>query len=89
MKPIDLLVELADNVLLYHIFPKQGKPGEFIARLPEEQRHLLRELKSDDMKQLRSDTVPPWVMICNEHWGRRNGKLYDYKGRVVVRLNLP
>lgn len=44
-----------------------GEPGEVILHLSEEERAMLKELKSDDLKDLRVDVSPhakygaPWV----------------------------
>lgn len=87
MKAIDLIHEYADRILMCPMTPnRQPMPGEFISRLPEEEREALRNLKSEDLQTAKS-IIPSWIMLHNENYGRRkNGRLYDYQGRLVVKL---
>ncbi|RJQ27119.1 hypothetical protein C4577_02255 [Candidatus Parcubacteria bacterium] len=62
----DKMIELAEGIFLtpsdYPDGPKKWswrnlKPGESFQQLPEEIKELLKELKSDDLKNVR---WPPW-----------------------------
>lgn len=86
--PADLLDKLAFGILGYPTRNMQQKPGQLISDLPEEQREMLRNLKSDDLNVLRPDAIPIYIMVHNESYARRNGRMYDYTGKLVVKLNL-
>ena len=55
-----LIMELAEKHLLLgsvDSMKSSRKPGEIIQALPEDQRTVLRDLKSEDVKDIR---YPPW-----------------------------
>ncbi|HVI40098.1 MAG TPA: hypothetical protein VM577_05520 [Anaerovoracaceae bacterium] len=82
---VDLVHDYADRVLGCPTLNRQPMPGEFISHLPEEEREVLRTLKSDDL-QKSQPILPIWLMMHNESFARRKGILYDYQGRIVVKL---
>lgn len=54
--PKQLIIELAGLQPLLRLidsFPRSRKPGEIISQLPQEERDLLKKLKSDDIKDAR------------------------------------
>lgn len=55
-EPRKLMMDLAEKHLFYgHVdsMTKSRKPGEIIQKLPEDQRKILQELKSDDIVDVR------------------------------------
>lgn len=48
-----LLHELADKAAMTVMCRPDKTPGRFISRLPEEQRKVLRELRSEDIADVR------------------------------------
>ena len=62
MSPQRLIVELAERAFWQGHFAKgnrrdPGKPGEFFSNLPPEEREILKDLKSDDLRGIRFDAV--------------------------------
>lgn len=53
----ELLSELAVNSYLLADYFRKGKPGKAFFELSEEKKEILKQLKSDDINNIR---WPPW-----------------------------
>jgi len=65
-----LIIDLAEKALFMGMFDshcRHRKPGEFIERLPEEQRKTLETLTSEDMDGI----MPPWLRWSPPESGRK------------------
>ncbi len=52
--------------------PRQGKPGEVIERMPEEVRSALKNMTSDDAKNVKFES---WMIeAMDSAWGRNQEK---------------
>lgn len=60
MKPTDLLFDL--SLSIWCLPATRVGPGQIVMGLPDEKREILKQLKSDDLKNIRPDVI----------WGRMN-----------------
>lgn len=68
MDATNLLIEIAEHAWMRsvtHNSSKNDKPGEYLARLPQEIRDKLCELKSDDLRKIRFDAIKD---MCHPSW---------------------
>jgi hypothetical protein len=73
MKPCEAMAEAIEFTIFSvsatcSMKPRQGKPGEVIERMPEEARSALKNMTSDDAKNVRFE---PWMIeAMDSAWGR-------------------
>ena len=48
-----LLLEIVERLPLYTLCPKQYGPGKFIDKMSQENKDILKNLRSDDLKNVR------------------------------------
>jgi hypothetical protein len=56
-KPFDILEKAIGEGILRNKLNKYKKPGSIIEKLSEEDREILKQLKSDDIKTIRKDLI--------------------------------
>ena len=77
MSPRRLIQELAEHALWYQVASCNPRsefnrvPGRFIERLPERQRAVLRQLRSDDTDNVRVDDMTGEGSV--ENYGKVHG----------------
>jgi hypothetical protein len=79
MTPVETLVNVVDRIYPgpENFWLKDAKPGETFARLPEEEKEILRDLRSGDLARVRPDVVRDIAGYCEYRcrWAR------DYRRR--------
>lgn len=71
MKPIEIVEELNARNTLMPGKDKHLGPGGLIEKLSEEKRKILSELKSDDLKNIRPDSIGLNQKKGRGRWGNR------------------
>ncbi len=84
MTAFDVLCKQVERIYFQpdHFWVRDDKPGEAFARLPEEDKEVLRRLTSTDLAKVRLDVILPIIGYCESrgNWAR------DYRKRHVARL---